>query len=605
MALWLLFERRNGTRWDMRTQSKFGGRLSSSLKLPGRRFRGTWLLCFLVFFTLQTGCGRLRSECRERLREIAGTKKRPQFVLRGDVEIASWKETQAFYRQRGFQPAWIQIGWFGGRRVRSEGAALLECLRDARQDGMDPAEYPVDELEQQFERVNPSTTSATELAWLDARLSYAFLEYAAHLYRGRVNPKEISPAWQVAAHRKELAVLLEDALAHNDICGGLARVRPALPEYAALRQALGVYYRIAQTGGWPRVSETHSLRKGDRGEVVNLLRMSLARHGDFPFLLPDEPSIFDESLASAVRTFEARHGLPADGIADPEMLSVLNTPVATVIRQIELNLERMRWLPENLGRRHLRVNIPNYHLQIIEDSRTVLEMRVVVGKRENTTPVISDQITHVTFNPYWNIPESIAVKETVPLLLKDKKYAEKHGIQVVMKGNEEEIVDPADISWKEAIHDANAFPYVLRQRPGPENALGKVKFMFPNRFSVYLHDTPSRHLFRETERDYSHGCVRVEHPALLAEYLLKDKPGWNADRIRNAMQSSEEISVSLASPLPVHIVYWSVWVGKDGKLQRRPDIYDLDSAQERLFVQRASGRRQVRPVFDSPSRPVT
>ena len=576
---------------------KFDRRLSSSLTLPVRSFRGTWLLLLLMFFILEAGCGRLKSECRERLREIAGTKTRPQFVLRGEVEIASWKETQAFYRRRDFQPAWIQIGWFGGRRVRSEGEALLECLRHAWQEGMDPAEYPVDELEQQFEKVSRSTTPATELAWLDAKLSWAFLEYAAHLYRGRVNPKKISPAWQVAPHNRQLAVLLEDALAHNSICGDLAKMRPALPEYAALREALGVYYRIAQEGGWPLVSETHSLRKGNRGEAVNLLRKSLARHGDLPLPLPDGSSIFDESLASGVRTFEARHGLPVDGIADPEMLFILNTPVGTVIRQIELNLERMRWLPENLGRRHLRVNIPNYHLQIIEDSRTALEMRVVVGKGENPTPVLSDQITHVTFNPYWNIPESIALKETVPLLLKDKKYAEKHGIQVVMKADQEEIVDSTKISWKEAIHDANAFPYVLRQQPGPGNALGKVKFMFPNRFNVYLHDTPTRHLFRETQRDYSHGCVRVEHPAELAEYLLKETPGWNADRIKNAMQSSEEVSVSLANPLPVHIVYWSVWVGKDGKLQRRPDIYDLDTTQDRLFVQRALRKRQVRPAL--------
>ncbi|MCI0626250.1 MAG: L,D-transpeptidase family protein [Acidobacteria bacterium] len=570
------------------TQGKFDMRLASNFKLRVHSFRGSWLLLLLVFFIHEAGCNRSsKVEFQERLRGIVGTKTLPQFVLRGEAETAPWKETQVFYRQREFQPAWIQIGWFGARRLRSEGAALLECLRDAWREGLDPAEYPVDELEQQFEKASRSTTPATELAWLDARLSYTFFEYAAHLYRGRVSPKRISPAWQVASRNRELAALLEDALARKNICGGLAKLTPTLPEYAALRQALGVYHRIAQEGGWPLVPDAHSLKKGDQGDAVNLLRNSLERQGDLTSRLSDKNSMFDESLASAVRAFEARNGLPVDGVADPEMLSVLNRPVETVIRQIELNLERMRWLPEELGRRHVRVNIPDYRLQLIEESRTVLEMRVVVGKKENPTPVFSDQMTHVAFNPFWNIPESIAVKETVPLLLKDDDHAAKHGIQVVMKGNEEEIVDPSEIGWKKATQEAKTFPYLLRQRPGPGNALGEVKFMFPNQFNVYLHDTPTRHLFNQTERDYSHGCVRVEHPAELAEYLLKEKPGWNADRIKSAMQSGEQVSVTLANPLPVHIVYWSVWIGEDGELQRRPDIYELDTTQERLFVKRA------------------
>jgi murein L,D-transpeptidase YcbB/YkuD len=221
-------------------------------------------------------------------------------------------------------------------------------------------------------------------------------------------------------------------------------------------------------------------------------------------------------------------------------------------------------------------------------------MRVVVGKKENPTPVFSDQMTYLTFNPFWNIPESIAIKETVPLLRKDDGYAEKHGIQVMMKGRNEEVVDASEIGWKKDDQKSKAFPYLLRQRPGPGNALGRVKFMFPNQFNVYLHDTPTRHLFKATERDYSHGCVRVEHPAQLAEYLLKDKPGWDADRIQNEMEAEEEMSVTLVKPLPVHIVYWSVWVGETGKLQRRPDIYELDATQEKFVAQRALKQLSMR-----------
>ena len=367
----------------------------------------------------------------------------------------------------------------------------------------------------------------------------------------------------------------------------LAKLTPALPEYAALRKVLGAYYRIAEEGGWPTVPDSHTLKVGDHGEAVALLRKSLERQGDLVSRAPDGNQLVDEGVASAVRAFEERNGLPVDGVADTATLSVLNTPVETVIRQIELNLERLRWLPDDLGKRYLLVNIPDYCLHLIEDGQTVLQMRVVVGKKENPTPVFSDQMTYLTFNPFWNIPESIAIKETIPLLRKDDGYADKHGIQVVMKGHNEEAVDASEIGWKEVEQENKAFPYLLRQRPGPGNALGRVKFMFPNQFNVYLHDTPTRHLFQATERDYSHGCVRVEHPVELAEYLLKDKPGWDAYRIQNEMEGEEEMSVTLVKPLPVHIVYWSVWVGENGKLQRRPDIYELDTTQEKLFAKRA------------------
>ena len=555
--------------------------------------RGFWLLVLLVFFLHEAGCGRpSRSDLQESLRHVVVSTEIPRFVLRGEAETLPWKETQVFYRQRDFRPAWLRNHWLGGRQVNSQALTLLTSLRDARHEGLDPAEYPIDELEQQIAKASHSESSK-ELAWLDAKLTYTFFEYAAHLHRGRLNPKRISPAWQVAARKLDWAPLLEEALAHKDICGVLTKLTPALPEYAALRKALGVYYRIAEEGGWPPVPDSHPLKEGDRGEAVNLLRKSLARQGDLISPAPGN-QLFDEGLTNAVRAFEERNGLPMDGVADPVMLSVLNTPVETLIRQIELNLERLRWLPDDLGKRHLLVNIPDYRLELVEDGQTILQMRVVVGKKENPTPVFSDQMTYLTFNPFWNIPESIAIKETVPLLRKDDGYAEKHGIQVMMKGHNEEVVDASDIGWKEVDQDSKAFPYLLRQRPGPGNALGRVKFMFPNQFNVYLHDTPTRHLFKATERDYSHGCVRVEHPAQLAEYLLKDKPGWDADRIQNEMEAEEEMSVTLVKPLPVHIVYWSVWVGETGKLQRRPDIYELDATQEKFVAQRALKQLSMR-----------
>jgi L,D-transpeptidase YcbB len=559
-----------------------------STKIPNRK-KLTLLHSLLLLFALfihEAGCGRTsQSTLQERLRHIVGTTEIPRFVLRGEAETAPWKQTQVFYRQRDFHPAWIRGHWLGGHTTHSQTGTLLKCLRDASQEGLDPSEYPADDLEQQVRRIQRSTTP-DELAWLDARLTYSFFEFAAHLHRGRLNPKRISLNWQVASRKLEFAPLLEEALAQTNVCGALAKLPPALPQYAALRKALGVYHRIAEEGGWPVVPNIKTLKIGDTGNAVKLLRNNLEKQGDFASHGSDTSPLFDENLAAAVRAFEARNGLPVDGIADSEMLSAVNTPVETVIRQIELNLERLRWLPDDLGKRHLLVNIPDYRLQLVEDGQTVLQMRVVVGKKENPTPVFSDEMTYLTFNPFWNIPESIAIKETVPLLCKNHDYAEKHGIQVVMKENNEEMVDASGIGWKELSQQDKPFPYLLRQRPGPGNALGRVKFMFPNQFNVYLHDTPMRHLFGASERDYSHGCVRVEQPAELAEYLLKDRPGWGMARIQNQMQSEEEASVTLAKPLPVHIVYWTVWIGAGGELQRRPDIYDLDTMQEKLFAKR-------------------
>lgn len=567
------------SRYDMRVSFRFRS---------VQPVRGTLLFLLLSSVIYEAGCGGSahKSESQATLRRIVSSKTLPGFVLRGEAEIEPWKETQTFYREREFQPAWIKANWLGRKGMRPEAVELLKCLRDSWQEGLDPAEYPVDDLQQQFATVSHSKTPAADLASLDAKLSYTFFEYAAHLYRGRVQPKRISPAWQLGPRRKRLAPLLEEALAHRNICGVLAKITPTLPEYAALRHALARYHRIAKEGGWPLVPDNRSLSEGDRGGAVSLLRESMEKQGDLPSRSSGDNLAFDGQLAIAVRSFEARNGLSIDGVADPAMLAALNRPVETLMRQIELNLERMRWLPDELGSRYLRVNIPDYRLELIEDNRLVMAMRVVVGKKQNPTPVFSDQMTHLTFNPFWNIPESIALKETVPLLRKDHRYAEHHGIQVVMKGNEEEIVDPSNIRWKEISQED--FPYLLRQQPGPGNALGKVKFMFPNRFNVYLHDTPTRHLFNDSERDYSHGCVRVEYPAELAEYLLKDKPGWNGERIKRAMESDQVQSVTLEHPLPVHLVYWSVWLGKGGELQRRPDIYDLDATQERILVRRAS-----------------
>ena len=250
-------------------------------------------------------------------------------------------------------------------------------------------------------------------------------------------------------------------------------------------------------------------------------------------------------------------------------------------QKIRMNLERWRWAPRDLGERHILINVPRYEMQVVENDRPVLAMRVIVGAQDTPTPLFSDQMTYVVFSPYWNIPESILREETLPRLVDDSEYLSRNNIEVVDTSGE--IVDPSGVDWSD---DVTAEGLRFRQAPGPENALGLVKFIFPNHFSVYLHDTPTDALFAKEKRTFSHGCIRVEKPVALAEYVLRNKERWSPDRIRAAMTGKREQSVTLEDPLPVHIGYWTAWVEADGSVTYIDDPYGLDRRQATLDARR-------------------
>jgi len=254
-------------------------------------------------------------------------------------------------------------------------------------------------------------------------------------------------------------------------------------------------------------------------------------------------------------------------------------------RQIELNLERWRWLPEDLGERHIVVNIPSYELSLVEGGREALHMKVIVGKRFNATPVFSDEITYIAFSPKWNVPEKILTEEILPALEKDDSYLESHDMEIVKDGK---VVDKDDVDLDEPK------TFQVRQRSGDANALGLVKFVFPNKFDVYLHDTPGDALFARNERALSHGCVRLEKPTELAEQLLKDQPKWTRAAIEKAMHSGEEQSAILTHPVPVHIVYWTAWAGEDGAVQYADDVYGHDRLQAAALDRARPERRAAR-----------
>jgi L,D-transpeptidase YcbB len=338
----------------------------------------------------------------------------------------------------------------------------------------------------------------------------------------------------------------------GEIVKTLRSLDPPHPDYQRLTQALASHRAIAAKGGWGAVPDGPDLKKGDRGPRVAALRNRLSTPG---------VDAFDDALAAAVSRFQQRHGLEVTGKVDEETLAELNVPVQDRIKQIQVNMERWRWLPGTFGDRYILVNVPEFRLDLVEAGKTAFTMRVVVGKDQSRTPAFSDKMTYIELNPAWNIPDSIANAEIWPKVASNPGYLASHNMEVIPGSDNR-----------------------LRQRPGADNPLGKLQFMFPNEFDIYLHDTPADHLFNKAERDFSHGCIRLEKPVELASYLLRGDPEWTPETLQAAIDSGEQKTITLERPLPVHILYWTAWVEPNGTVQFRKDIYGHDAQLEEALA---------------------
>jgi murein L,D-transpeptidase YcbB/YkuD len=368
------------------------------------------------------------------------------------------------------------------------------------------------------------------------------------------------------------------------------RLRPQQASYDRLRQALAVYRALLLRGDWPRVSGGRLLRKGSVSDRVAELKRRLDASGDIAVDVTNRTKIFDADLEEAVMSFQKRHGLKADGIVGLETLTALNVSLKRRIRQIELNMERLRWILGNVEQRSIVVNIANFELDVLENGKSVLSMKVVVGKPYRDTPVFTSKMTYLTINPSWNVPDSIARKEILKEIRKNPDYLARENIKVLKGwGSREEEIDPREIDWSRITPEN--LPYRFRQEPGPLNPLGRLKFMLPNKFDVYLHDTPARGLFSANVRAFSHGCTRIEKPLELAEYILRDDPAWTRERLLAAIEEGTEQEVKIPRPLNVHFLYLTAWVDERGILQFRDDIYGRDKLlDEALHGKPAFGR---------------
>lgn len=486
-----------------------------------------------------------------------------------------------FYQKRAYATAWIDK-----RGISKNGKQLLEELRGSKQEGLQESFYDVPETESFLSRIRDASVQddslRSMLAQLDVLMTTAYINFASDLLAGRIDPEELHVIWEVYPQKTDLAQYLENALQKKNISESLAGLRPAYEQYKLLKKAFGKLLEDQSKGGWPLPGDFPPLKENDSGANVIKLKKYLLATGD----LRNNDSVyihsprFDRRLTEAVRMFQQRHGLKPDGVAARETAGKMNIPLQERIDQVRINLDRIRWLPESFGEKYIIINVPSFSFHYFEKGEPVLNMGVVVGKNENYTPILNDTLYSVIFNPSWNVPASIATKEMLPKIRKDPGYLKKNNY-VLLKDSyvSKDTVNPQEVDWKEVTKEH--FPYFIVQEPGKTNPLGKLEFMMLNQYNIYLHDTPADHLFSESQRDFSHGCIRLEKPAELAGLLLKEQiPG---DTIAGLLAAKQKKRVVLKDKIPVHLIYQTAWVGKDGEIQFRDDIYDFDKLSLPLF----------------------
>ena len=508
-----------------------------------------------------------------------------------------------FYRDRQFR-----LGWFKDHHPVPQVQTLQNTIAKAKDEGLEPKDYQIKNLKQLFADLEKAQSDSTRRNALerqiDVNLTGTYLKWASDYYRGVANPRDSkNTAWQVKPNKIKLNKALLTFLGERKSRYNYYEFAPLHPEYDQLKKALAAYRQQERQGGWPSLPAGTKLRPGDTSPTVAALRQRLtngARPGgrsDAPTATPVSlksgaspatntapagAEVYGPDLVSAVKTFQDDAGLKSDGIVSGETLRQLNVPIGARIDQLILNMERWRWLPKRFEPSYLLVNIPEYTLHVIENNKEAFNMRVIVGKDLHETPIFSDQMEYVVLAPYWNVPFSIIKNELRDKLVANPHYIDKLDMEVVKgSGKKAVVVDPASIDWA-GVTEEN-FKYTLRRRPGPENDLGNMKFIFPNSNDVYLHDTPHRELFAQSQRSFSHGCVRVQDPLKLATYLLRNKPGWDQQTILDTIATHREKYVQLKEKLPVYLVYFTAWADADGHPHFRDDIYKHDQSLAREY----------------------
>jgi murein L,D-transpeptidase YcbB/YkuD len=507
-----------------------------------------------------------------------------QEMTLGGQPLYSSEQIRRFYERRDFRPAWTT-----GESKLNNARTLVRVIEDVYHEGLVPDYYHLGRINNLIDYISSRSNVYPEaLAEVDVLLTDAFLMLGCHFSAGCINPVTIEAEWFMDRSMMEIDVYLEDALRENNIAEALRDLLPPQEEYTGLSDSLRMYREIVKTGGWRVVRAEGLLKKGDdHMEIVNLKRR-LTMTGDLEHYRLEDESLFDSELEQAVMRFQKRHGINADGIVGPDTMLAMNVSAEKRLRQIEVNLERMRWLARNLGHRYIIINIADFKLEVVEHNKRVMSMEVVAGKPYQNTPIFSKTMTHLILNPSWHIPDSIAKEEIVPDVKRNPGYLKKNNMKIYKSWRDkDEEIAPQVIDWDRIVPER--FPYILRQDPGPLNPLGRIKFMLPNKYNIYLHDTPSRGLFAENSRAFSHGCIRLYRPIDLAEYLLTGDEDWDRSKIETAIENNKETRIDILYPINVHIVYLTAWVDREGFLQFRSDVYERDENLARALKKATAG----------------
>jgi murein L,D-transpeptidase YcbB/YkuD len=458
------------------------------------------------------------------------------------------------YGERHFEPIWLTENNAGKVVFSPAAAKIITLFENAEAEGLDPSDYLTPSIAR-----DKLTGDGIALATLETAFSAATMRYADHLHNGRINPQSISTLLDIKRKPIDEAALLEQLAGSNDPAAILSRLEPKHPEFLALKAALATFEQSSAARPTP-IGDGPVLRPGNSDVRLPAIRARLE-------LAASTSQLYDELTVDAIKTFQEGQGLEVDGIIGPATVAALNGGTATRREDIIANMERWRWMPSDLGDFRVFVNIPEFRLWIERNGEPEYTTRVVVGTTKNQTPVFSDNIRHLVVNPYWNVPSSIIRGEIAPAVLRNPGYTDSHNMDLLYNGSP---VSPWQVDWSQV--STSNFPFRVRQRPGAGNALGQIKFLFPNKHDVYLHDTPSKSLFSRSYRAFSHGCVRVQNPMEFADALMANEPNISRASLESMFGPSERW-VNPETQIPVHLAYFTLRVDDDGTIRSFGDVY--------------------------------
>ena len=488
-------------------------------------------------------------------------------VKLGEAPIASTRVLPEIYEQRQFEPLWKRA---------SNVTELIDAVGTIKKDGLNPRDYHYNELRRYHRTIQAIGDDDPWLAAdFDILLTDSLIRLVYHLYFGKVDPTTFNPGWNLTRrfNLKNPARAIQDMIIGGLIATTIDSLKPQYPGYRRLKAALAKYEKIQSAGGWPVIPAGAVMRKGDRGPRIALLRKRLAATDGAPQGIGD-PELFDDALESAVKRFQLREEIDSDGIVGRPTLNELNYPVTGRIDQIRANLERLRWFLHDLPEKFVVVDIAGFTLDVYTRNRIIWTARAQVGDPYTQTPCFKTRLKYMVFNPTWTVPPGIAGREYLPKLIENPDFLSETDLKVIDSDGRE--INPAGINWKRYAN--RRFPYRFFQAPGPENPLGRIKFICPNPYYVYLHDTPEAEKFREGWRAFSAGCIRVEKPLEFAVLLMDNENKWNLDKIRKSIESGRTRTVFLPRKMPIMFLYFTVRVEYNEMIHFRDDIYGRDDA---------------------------